>query len=64
MDLLGNISWVVCSKVIFIEAQRLFMEYFMDWSCFKVRRKIRKMLSMNLFQKKISEIKASQIVFL
>ena len=50
--------------MIFIEAQRLFMEYFMNWSCFEVRRRIRKMSSMNLFQKKISEIKASQIVFL
>ena len=57
-----DISWMECSKVNLILWWRLFMKSFMDWSCLVVPRKIRKMSSMNLFQKGIAQIKASQMV--
>ena len=57
-----DISWVECLKVNLIVGWRLFMKSFMDWSCLVVPRKIRKMSSMNLFQKGIAQIKASQMV--
>ena len=57
-----DISWVECSKVNLIVGWRLFMKSFMDWSCLVVPMKIRKMLSMNLFQKGIAQMKASQMV--
>ena len=38
------------------------MKSFMEWSCLVVPRKIRKMSSLNLFQKGIAQIKASQMV--
>ena len=62
----NDISWVECSKVNLIMGWRLFMKSFMDWSCLVVprARKIRKMLSMNLFQKGIVQMKASWLVFL
>ena len=59
-----DISWVECSKVNLIVGWRLFMKSFMDWSCLVVPMKIRKMSSMNLFQKGIGQMKASQIIFL
>ena len=57
-----DISWVECSKVNLIVWWRLFMKSFMDSSCLIVPMKIRKMLSMNLFQKTITQMKASWIV--
>ena len=59
-----DISWVECSKVNLMVGLRLLMKSFMDWSCLVVPRKIRKMSSMNLFQKGIAQIKASQKVSL
>ena len=59
-----DISWVECSKVNLIVGWRLFMKSFMDWSCLVVPMKIRKMSSMNLFQKRIAQMKASQMVSL
>ena len=44
-----DISWVEYSEVIV--GWTLFMKSFMDWSCLVVPLKIRKMSSMNLFQK-------------
>ena len=49
-----EISWVECSKVNSIVGWRLFMISFLDCSCMVVTRKIRKMSSMNLFQKGIA----------
>ena len=49
-----DISWDECSKVNLIMGRRLFMKSFMDGSCSVVPRKIRKMSSMNLFQKMIT----------
>ena len=49
-----NISLVECSEVNLIVRWRLFMKFFIDWICLVVPRKIRKMSSMNLFQKGIS----------
>ena len=43
-----DISWVECSKVNLIVGWRLFMKFFMNWSCLVVPRKIKKMSSMNL----------------
>ena len=40
------------------------MKSFMDWSCLAGPRKIKKMSSMNLFQKGIAQIKASRMDFL
>ena len=57
-----DISWVECSKVNLIMEWRLFMKSFMDWSCLVVPMKIRKMSSMNLFQKRIAQMKASRMV--
>ena len=57
-----DISWVECSKVNLIVWWRLFMKSFMDSSCLVVPMKIRKMLSMNLFQKTITQTKASWMV--
>ena len=57
-----DISWVECSKVILIVGWRLFMKSFMDWSCLVVPMKIRKMSSMDLFQKGIAQMKVSQMV--
>ena len=57
-----DISWVECSKVNSIVGWRLFMKSFMDWSCLIVPMKIRKMSSMNLFQKGIAQMKASRMV--
>ena len=57
-----DISWVECSKVNLILEWRLFMKSFMDWSCLVVPMKIRKMSSMNLFQKGIDQMKASRMV--
>ena len=57
-----DIPWVECSKVNLIVGWRLFMESFMDWSCLVVPRKIRKMSSINIFQKWIAQIKASWMV--
>ena len=57
-----DISWVECSKVNLIVGWRLFMKSFMDWSCLVVPMKIRKMSSMNLFQKRIAQMKASRMV--
>ena len=56
-----DISWVECSKVDLIVGWRLFMKSFMYWSCFVVPRKIKKTLSMNLFQKGINQMKASWV---
>ena len=55
-------SWVECSKVNLIVGWRLFMKSFMDWSCLVVPRKIRKMSSINIFQKWIAQIKASWMI--
>ena len=57
-----NISWEECWKVTMIVWWRLFMKFFMDWSCLIVPKKIRKMSCMNLFQKGISQVKASRMV--
>ena len=57
-----DISWVECSKVNLIVGWRLFMKSFMDWSCLVVPMKIRKISSMNLFQKKTEQMKAFQMV--
>ena len=57
-----GISWVECSKVSLIVGWRLFMKFFMDWSCLVVPRKIRKVSSTNIFQKGIIQIKASRMV--
>ena len=54
-----DISWVECSKVNLIVGWRFFMKFFMDWSCLVVPMKIKKMSSMNLFQKGIPQMKAS-----
>ena len=43
-----DISWVECSKVNLIVGWRLFMKFFMNWSCLVVPRKIKKMSYMNL----------------
>ena len=40
----------------------VFMKSFMDWSCLVMSSKIRKISSMNLFQKGITQIKASRMV--
>ena len=56
-----DISWVECSKVNLIVGWRLFMKSFMYWSCLVVPRKVRKTLSINLFQKGINQMKASWI---
>ena len=37
------------------------MKSFIDWSCLVVPRKIRKILSMNLFQKGMTQMKASRM---
>ena len=58
----NDISWVECSKVNLIVGWRLFIKSFMDWSCLVVPMKIRKMSSMNLFQKGIAQMKASRMV--
>ena len=50
-----DISWVECSKVNLIVWWRLFMKSFMDWSCLVVPMNIRKMSSVNLFQKGIAQ---------
>ena len=55
-----DISWVEYSKVIV--GWRLFMKSFMDWSCLVVTLKIRKMSSMNLFQKEMTQMKVSRMV--
>ena len=57
-----DISWVECSKVNLIVGWRFFIKCFMDWSCLMMPMKITKMLSMNLFQKEIAQMKASQMV--
>ena len=57
-----DISWVECSKVNLIVGWRLLMNSFMYWSCLVVPGKIRKMSSMNLFQKGIAQMKASWMV--
>ena len=57
-----DISWVECSKVNLIVGWKLFMKFFMDWSSSVVSRKIRKISSMNLFQKGMAQMKASQMV--
>ena len=54
-------SWVECSKVNLIVGWRLLMKSFMDWSCLVVPRKISKILSMNLFQKWMTQMKGSQM---
>ena len=59
-----DISWVECSKVNLILGWRLFMKSFMDWSCLVVPMKIRKMSSMNLFQKGIAQMKVSWVISL
>ena len=41
---------------------RVVEKSFIDWSCLVVSRKVRKMSSMNIFQKKIAQIKASRMV--
>ena len=53
------ISWVECSKVNLIVGCSLFMKSYIKWSCLMVPRKIRKLSSMNLFQKRVAQIKAS-----
>ena len=57
-----DISWVEYSKVSLIVGKRLLMKYLMDWSCLAVPRKIRKMSSMNLFQKSIGQIKGFEMI--
>ena len=57
-----DISRVESSKVNLIVGWRLFMKFFMDWSCLVVPTKIKKMSSKNLFQKEIAQTKASWIV--
>ena len=59
-----DISWVECSNVNLIVGWRLFMKFFMDWSCSVVPRKIRKTSSMNFFQKGIAQMKVSGMVSL
>ena len=54
-----DISWVECSKVNLIVGWRLFMKFFMDWSCSVVPRIIRERLSMNLSQKGMAQMKTS-----
>ena len=56
------ISWVGFSKVNLIVWWRLFIKSLMDKSCLKVHMKIRKMSSMNLFQKKVAMMKAFRMV--
>ena len=48
----------------FIVGWRWFMKSCRDWSWLVVPRKMRKMLSMNLFQKRIAQIKTSRMVSL
>ena len=57
-----DISFVECSKVNLTVGWRLFMKSFMDWSCLVAPMKIRKISSMNLFQKVIAQVKDSQMV--
>ena len=57
-----GISWVESSKLNLIVGWRLFMKSFMDWSCFVVLRKIRKMSAVNLFQKGFAQKKTSRMV--
>ena len=45
-----DMSWVECSKINLLVGWRLFMKFFMDWSCLVVPKKIKKISSMNLFQ--------------
>ena len=59
-----DISWVECLKVNLIMRWRLFMKSFMDWNCLVVPMKIRKMSSMNLFEKGIAQMKVSWVVSL
>ena len=54
----GN-CWVECWKVNLILEWRWFMKSCKDWRWLLVPRKIRKMSSKNLFQKRIAQIKAS-----
>ena len=59
-----DISWVECSKVNLIVTWRWFMKTSRDWSWLVVPRKIRKMLSMNRFWKRIAQIKTPRMVTL
>ena len=59
-----DISGVERSKVNLIVGWRLFMKFFMDWSCSVVPRKIRKRSSMNLSQKEMAQMKASWVASL
>ena len=59
-----DVSRVECSKVNLIVGWRLVMKSFMEWSCLVVPRKIRKMSSLNLFQKVIAQIKAFRMISL
>ena len=54
-------SWVECSKANLLVGWRLLMKSFMDWSCLVVPRIISKILSMNLFQNWMTQMKGSQM---
>ena len=56
-----DICWVKCWKVKLIVGWRWFMKSHRDCSWLVVPMKIRKMSSMNLFQKGIAQIKVSRI---
>ena len=57
-----NICWVECWKVNLIVRWEWFMKSCSDGSWFVVPRKIMKMSSMNVFQKRNAQIKTSQMV--
>ena len=58
-----DICWVEFWKVNFIVRWSWFIKYCRDWNWLVVPRKIKKMSSMNLFQKNIAQIKASETKF-
>ena len=60
----NDISWIEYSKVSLIVEWRLFMKFFKDWSRSVVPRKIKKISSKNLFEKRIAQMKASEVVSL
>ena len=56
-----DLSWVKCAKVNLIVGWKLFMKSFMDWSCLVVPKKIRKISTMDLFQKRMAQIEHARI---
>ena len=57
-----DICWMECWKVNLIVGWRWFMKSCNDWNWFVVPRKIMKMSFMNLFQKRVAQIKALKMI--